>query len=186
MYKKTITYSDLDGNPVTEDFYFHLSKAEVAEMELSAEGGYSAQLERIVKEQNAGQIIATFKEILTKAYGVRSTDNKQFIKSSDLTMRFIQSDAFSELFMELVTNAEAASEFVRGVMPKGLEESMKEIPGIEEAQAEKPKDEKKAEADFTRDELLNLSDEEFAQIVGTDPQKMSKRGLQVAFQRKAR
>ena len=32
MLKKTITFEDLDGNLVTDDFYFHLSKAEIAEI----------------------------------------------------------------------------------------------------------------------------------------------------------
>ena len=35
MLKKTIKYTDYDGNEREEDFYFNLSKAEITEMELS-------------------------------------------------------------------------------------------------------------------------------------------------------
>jgi hypothetical protein len=120
MLKKTITYNDLDGNPVTEDFYFNLSKAEMAEMELRHEGGFSGYLQRIIDTQNGNEIISTFKNIITSAYGRRSEDNRRFIKSPEITDAFLQTEAYSELFMELVTNGEAAAEFVQAIMPSDM------------------------------------------------------------------
>ena len=50
MLKKTITYTDFDDNERTEDFYFHLSKAEIAEMELSENGGLVKLIGKIFME----------------------------------------------------------------------------------------------------------------------------------------
>lgn len=122
MLKKTITFEDLDGNPITEDFYFHLSKAEIAEMALSQdqEGDLAEKVKLMIKNNDAKNIIATFKEILSIAYGVRGADNKSFEKSPEIWLKFLQTGAYSELFMELVTDAEASAAFIRGIMPADL------------------------------------------------------------------
>lgn len=120
MLKKTITYKDLDDNPITEDFYFNLSDAEIAEMQFAAKGGLSESLKAIVSTGDASKIIDTFKWILSKAYGKRSDDNKRFIKSPELWEEFTQTDAFSVLFLELVTDAEKSAEFIRGVVSKEI------------------------------------------------------------------
>ena len=117
MLKKTITYTDYDGNERIEDFYFNLTKAEVLEMEMSQNGGLSKLLQKIVLEQDNKRIVEFFKEIVLKAYGEKSLDGKRFIKSEDLCNGFMQTEAYSELFMELATNAEAAAAFVNGITP---------------------------------------------------------------------
>lgn len=122
MLKKEITYEDLDGNPVTDTFYFNISKAELAKMELSQDGGLMVYLQSIVAKQDGKMIIEAFEDIIKKAYGVRSDDNRTFIKNEVVWEKFFCSDAYSVLFYELVTNATAASEFVQGIiagaMPK--------------------------------------------------------------------
>jgi len=117
MLKKTITYTDYDGNQRTEDFYFNLSKAEVTEMEMSTEGGLTKMLEKIVQEKDAKRIIETFKDLILKAHGQKSPDGKRFIKTQELRDAFSQTEAYSELFMELAMNAEAAAAFVNGIIP---------------------------------------------------------------------
>ena len=117
MLKKTITYTDYNGSERTEDFYFNLSKAEVMEMEMSTSGGLSGMIQRIVAEQDAPAIIKIFKDLILKAYGVKSPDGKRFIKSEELATEFSQTEAYSILFMELSTDADAASEFVTGIVP---------------------------------------------------------------------
>jgi len=123
MLKKTITYEDYDGNKRTEDFYFNLSKAEIMEMELSVSGGMTQMLNRIVSEQDGEKIIKTFKEIILKAYGEKSPDGKRFIKSEELSTAFSQTEAFSQLFMELATDADAAAKFVNGIIPVATTQS---------------------------------------------------------------
>lgn len=120
MLKKTIKYTDYDGNEREEDFYFNLSKAEVTEMELSKEGGMSEYIKKISAAQNAPELIKLFKEIITKSYGEKSLDGKRFIKNKELTEAFTQTEAYSELFVELASNADEAVKFVNGIMPKNM------------------------------------------------------------------
>lgn len=118
MLKKTITYTDYDGNERTEDFYFNLSKAEIAEMELSAEGGLAKTIEKIVAAQDNKKIVEIFKDLILKAYGEKSVDGKRFIKNDELREGFSQTEAYSELFIELATNADASTAFVNGIIPQ--------------------------------------------------------------------
>ena len=117
MLKKTITYTDYNGVERKEDFYFNLTKAEIMEMEMSISGGLTEMINRIVAAQDAPAIVKIFKELVLKAYGVKSPDGKRFIKSDELATEFAQTEAYSQLFMELATDADAASAFVNGIVP---------------------------------------------------------------------
>lgn len=117
MLKKNIKYVDYDGNEREETFHFNLSKAEVAEMELSVAGGLVKQIETIVAEQDGARIIALFKEIILRAYGEKSPDGRRFVKSPELSEGFSQTEAYSILFMELATDADAAAAFINGIVP---------------------------------------------------------------------
>lgn len=118
MLKKTITYTDFNGTERTEDFYFNLTKAEVVEMEMGVNGGYSEMIQRIVAAQDAPTIMKTFKEFIRKSYGVKSLDGVRFQKSEEISDAFMQSEAYSVLFMELCTDADAASRFIQAILPK--------------------------------------------------------------------
>ena len=118
MLVKKVGYTDYKGIKREDELYFNLSKAEVAEMELSHEGGLSAKIERIVATQNGGEIIALFKDLIIKSYGTISDDGKRFIKNDKLREEFLQTEAYSELFMELASDADAASAFVNGIIPQ--------------------------------------------------------------------
>ena len=117
MLKKTITYTDYNNVERTEDFYFNLTKAELMEMEMGAVGGLSGMIEKIVSAKDAPAIIKVFKELVLKAYGEKSADGKRFIKSKEISDAFSQTEAYSQLFMELATDADAASKFVNGIAP---------------------------------------------------------------------
>ena len=120
MLKKTITYTDYNGVSRTEDFYFNLTKAEIMEMELSTSGGLAGMIEKIVASQDAPSIIKIFKDLVLKAYGEKSPDGKRFIKSEEISNAFAQTEAYSILFMELATDADAASKFVNGIIPSDI------------------------------------------------------------------
>ena len=117
MIKKTITYTDYNGVERTEDNYFNLTKAEIMEMELSTTGGLAEMIQKITKAQDAPAIIKVFKDLVLKSYGEKSPDGRRFIKSKELSDAFAQTEAYSQLFMELATDADAASKFVNGIMP---------------------------------------------------------------------
>lgn len=117
MLKKTVTYIDYDGNERTEDFYFNLTKAECTEMELSFDGGLSSMIQRVVSSQDSKRIVEIFKDLILKAYGEKSPDGRRFIKTPEIRDGFAQTEAYSELFMDLATNADSAAVFVNGITP---------------------------------------------------------------------
>lgn len=131
MLKKEITYKDLDDNDVTETFWFHLSRAEMAEMALAKEGkegGFDVWVRTLINAKDGEVLVETFKKILLSTVGVRSEDNKRFIKNDEIRNNFLYSDAYSQLFMELMTDTDKVSAFINGVVPKDMrEETQKNI-----------------------------------------------------------
>lgn len=125
MIKKTIKYEDYNGNEREEEFYFNLSNAELTKMELGVEGGLSERLKKVLATKDTPQILKVFEEIINKAYGVKSDDGKRFIKSKELLEEFTQTEAYSQLFVELATNENAAQEFILGILPKKLSDEVK-------------------------------------------------------------
>lgn len=117
MLKKTITYTDYNGNERTEDFYFNLTEAELTEMQLSAEGGLDVVMKRLIQEQNSSEMIRIFKDIIIKAYGEKSDDGKYFRKSKEISEAFLGTEAYNELFMGIVSSPDSALEFVQGILP---------------------------------------------------------------------
>lgn len=120
MLKKTVTYTDYNGVERTEDFYFNLTKAEIMEMEMSTTGGLAETIQKIVKAQDAPAIIKIFKDLVLKAYGEKSADGRRFIKNKEITESFEQTEAYSQIFMELATNADEAAKFVNAIIPVDL------------------------------------------------------------------
>jgi hypothetical protein len=123
MLKKTITYTDYNNEERTEDFYFNLSKAELLEMELSVQGGLSETIKRIVDAKDVPALIKLFKELVLKAYGVKSLDGKRIIKTEELSTEFSQTEAYSQLFVSLAMDADEASVFVNGIVPADVNTS---------------------------------------------------------------
>jgi hypothetical protein len=121
MLKKTMTYTDYNGETRKEDFYFNMTRAEVTEMELSIEGGLSDMIKRVTEAKDVPAIMKIFKDLVLKAYGQKSPDGKRFIKSKELSEEFAQTEAYSDLFMELATDSTAAAAFVNGIMPQNIE-----------------------------------------------------------------
>lgn len=124
MLKKTITYTDYNGNPRTEDFWFHLSKAEILETEMRTEGGLEEEVRRIISTQNQAKLIEIFKNLIYLAYGEKSLDGRRFIKSKEVKDNFTETEAYSILFIELATDADAATKFIHGIIPDDLIEAM--------------------------------------------------------------
>ena len=123
MLKKTIEYVDYDGNKRKEDFWFNLSKAEIMEMELLQDGGLEKLIKKIISTQNTPKLVELFKALILKSYGEKSDDGRRFIKSPELTKEFTETEAYSQLFMELATDADAAANFVNGIIPSDVDVS---------------------------------------------------------------
>lgn len=116
MFKKTITYNDFNGIERTEDFYFHLTKAELIKLEFSESGGLTHIIEEITKEEDTEALLNIFDKIIRMSYGKRSLDGKHFEKKSEYANSFLASEAYSELFMEFMQDANKASEFINGIV----------------------------------------------------------------------
>lgn len=152
MLKKTITYDNIDGESVTEDFYFNLTKAEIIEMQLSVpgEGGLHDLMTQAVKDQNQSLIIKYLKMLVGASYGKRGgDDNKRFIKKEHWTEEFFSSEAYSELFMSFFSDPEIASDFVNNVMPAALVEEAKKLQKTQEIETL---------MDLPADEVLDTED----------------------------
>ena len=134
MLKKNIKYTDFNGVEREETFLFNLTKAELMEMEMGTNGGLAEQIQKIVDAQDSAAIIKIFKDIVLKAYGEKSEDGKRFMKVDTagvpLSIGFSQTEAYSQLFMELATDADAAANFIKGIVPSDIEISDEEIEKI--------------------------------------------------------
>ncbi len=117
MLIKRIKYTDYDGNAREEEFRFNLSRAECVEMNVRYPGGLRAYMNRIIDEQDNRKLLTLFKELVLRSYGVKSDDGKRFAKSPELSRGFEQTEAYSELVMELIGTPGAAAAFVNGVIP---------------------------------------------------------------------
>lgn len=120
MLKQTVTYTDFEGNEVSEDFYFHLNKAEIAELEVSEPGGLTARLTEVTESENAKDAFHFFKLITEKAIGMKSDDGKRFVKTDEARSAFFDTDAYSEFFMNVLTDVDASVNFMNNVLPRDL------------------------------------------------------------------
>lgn len=118
MLKKTITYTDFNGQTRTEDFYFNLSKSEIILLETTTPGGYTAMLQRIVDSKDNIELMKVFTDLIKRSYGVKSEDGKRFVKSEQALEDFVNSAAFDEMFTEFFTSDAAAADFAKGILPK--------------------------------------------------------------------
>ena len=169
MLKKAITYVDFNDETVTEEFFFHLSKAELVELEMSHEGGLSESLQRIIAAEDTKGIIKEFKNIILTSYGKKSPDGRRFIKNQELREEFESTEAYSVLFMELVTETDKAVEFINGIIPAGMAEEAAKL-GAQGATSETPdKPELTAVPEarvITKAEFDAMSSEDFANLRG--------------------
>lgn len=128
MHSETVTYTDYNGVKRKETFFFNLTKAELLEMEMGIVGGFNAKVQRAIDAQDQPTLIATFKDLLLQSVGVKSADGRRFIKNDEVRNDFKETEAYSILFMQYATDADAASKFINGIVPADLaQEANKEI-----------------------------------------------------------
>ena len=118
MYKKTITYTDFNGTERTEDFYFHMTQAEILKMEYSQEGGMTNVIQKIIETEETTKLLPLFETVVRMSYGKRSVDGRHFEKKPEYTDQFLASEAYSNMFVEFMTNADEAAKFINNVCKK--------------------------------------------------------------------
>lgn len=117
MFKKTITYNDYNGVERKEDFYFNLTKAELVKMDMKTPGGFINKVNRVISKQDQPELVEIFEELVHKSFGVKTPDGRGFSKPAAELEAFLETEAYSILFMELVTNADFAAQFFNGIIP---------------------------------------------------------------------
>ena len=127
MIKKTVTYTDYNGEQRTETFYFHYTEAEILDMEMSEEGSFADRIQRIIDAKDKTALMKLIKKFVIDAYGVKSEDGKRFMKNNELKTAFLECPAYSDIFMEMVTNDEIAAEFVNGVIPSTMKDRVAKL-----------------------------------------------------------
>ena len=121
MLPKTITYTDYNGVERTETFYFNLSKSELTRWAMSVEGGLHERLQRIIDAKDNVAVMKEFDNIIARSYGVKSDDGRRFMKSEKITEEFMQTPAYDQLYMDLITGGtDVMSAFINGIVPMDL------------------------------------------------------------------
>ena len=133
MLKKTYTYTDYNGVERTETFYFHFTEAEILDMEMSTEGGFAERIQKIIDAKDQVSLMQVIKKFVIDAYGVKSEDGKRFIKNDTVRTEFLESPAYSQIWMELVMDDEVAADFINNVIPSGMKEKLEGLIKAREA-----------------------------------------------------
>ena len=135
MLKKTVTYTDYNGIERTEAFYFHYTEAETLDMEMSTEGGFAERIQKIIDAKDQVSLMKLIKKFVIDAYGIKSEDGKRFIKNDKVKTEFLESPAYSKIWMELVMDDEVAADFVNNVIPSDMKGTLEDLIKAKEAKA---------------------------------------------------
>lgn len=115
MIKKTITYAGFNGNEFTEDFYFHLTAIELTKLEARLGMDIASYAQKLASENSVATMIDFLEDMILSSYGKRSDNGKQFFKSPEARAEFEYSQAYAELFEEMLTNPQSAKSFGEGL-----------------------------------------------------------------------
>lgn len=118
MLKRKISYVDFDGRKRSEELYFNLTEPEIVRLDVSYKGGLEKFIGQLDPEERPEEVLDLFETVIRTSYGEKSEDGRFFLKEKDTVARFMQSAAYSALFMELIQDAETAASFVGGLVPQ--------------------------------------------------------------------
>jgi hypothetical protein len=120
VLKKTIKYTDFNGNEQSEEFHFHLSAEKLLELEATLPGGFEQHVDRIMASEDGAQILELFKRLISMSIGKVSEDGKRFVQNDEIHDAFTQTNAYTKLFLELGSSADIAAKFFNGIVPNDL------------------------------------------------------------------
>jgi len=203
MIKQTITYKDFNDVERTEDFWFHLDKADILKLHAMRKGGMKAYMEDIVKADDNEKILEVFDMFILKSIGKRSEDGRQFLRTEEIRQEFMSTGAYSEFLFSLAGNADEGAKFVNGIRPAGLEEELKnwspqgvvEPPATDPVLADTSTNDAEVKevpvqikwSDFTKQQLLEMPQDNFDKLVGNmQPKDMPHELLVVAMEKRSR
>ena len=133
MLKKTITYTDYDGMERTEDFWFNLSKTELTKLDAELPGGVLGVLRKIIDKKDRKALVDFIETLILRSYGEKTLDGKRFVKTPEMAEEFMQTPAYDELFMSILSDTDSQTSFINGVIPQSM---AKEIEATDKKQVE--------------------------------------------------
>lgn len=126
MYQKAITYENYNGEKKTKNFYFNLSRSEIAKMHLTTDGGLDQLIKKMVESGSSKEIFDYFENFVLSCYGEKSADGEEFIKNDEVREKFKNHPAYDVLFMEFIEGGDKAmSDFINAVLPRDMQDAMK-------------------------------------------------------------
>lgn len=164
--KESITFTNLDGEEVTEDWYFSLAETDLADLPFMHDANRDEILTNIAKNKDSAGWLKILKMVIFASVGRR--EDNLLIKDEETVKQFRYGGAYTEFFADLITQEDAGWGFFQSILPERL---LKQL----QAQEEKT---------YSKDEMIAMTDEEFEAAFGTDHTKYSPEVLMVAFQRK--
>lgn len=125
MLTKAITYTDYNGNKKTKNFYFNLTKTELAKMELLNKAGMEETIKAMINEDDREKIVGLFESIVLGAIGEKSADGEHFVKNDQIRSDFVNHPAYDVLFMELISDSKSMANFINAIVPVDVSEASK-------------------------------------------------------------
>lgn len=125
MLTKAITYIDYNGNKKTKNFYFNLTRTELAKMELTNKAGMEETIKQMINEDDREKIIDLFETLVLGSVGEKSADGERFEKSDKIRQDFINHPAYDILFMELISDSKSMADFINAILPSDIAEAAK-------------------------------------------------------------
>lgn len=122
MLKKDITYQNLDGQDVTETFYFQITKAEVIEKAAIKGEDYADRLRKLTVERDGAEIMREFKALLTESVGRR--EGQLFIKDESIRNQFLFSGAWDSFFLKLIESPDSGAKELQSIFPKDVQDQI--------------------------------------------------------------
>ena len=123
MVKKTITFTNFEGEETTKDFYFNLSKMEFRVLDRKIPGGLENMINEIRTEKDSDRLVDLLDLLILESYGEKGEDGR-FVKEDSrgrrLSSYFKVSEAWDVLFMNLIHNENELNEFLTGIVPKDV------------------------------------------------------------------
>lgn len=116
MLKKEIKYKNYEGTEVIAPFYFNYNKMDL--IRLKARTGRDIQDQAVFLAESGDEqaTIEFLEDLILTSYGVKTPDGKSFLKTKEIRNAFEYSEAYAELFVELLTEPGAMAKFASGLI----------------------------------------------------------------------
>lgn len=126
MLVKKIKFKDFLGREREQEFYFHMSEAEAFKLDLKTVGGFERKLKNMTEQQDVPKFAEMLDDMILSSYGHIAADGFSFEKTPEETKRFQESNAYSIIFKELITNGDACVDFIKGILPQEMQDRINE------------------------------------------------------------